>query len=132
MSLLRRHPVGRVAIVRHGQPEIVPVTYVVLGEDVVFASTTGGKSIAAAERAALAFEVDEIDPLTHTGWSVVVTGVAHETDASEATDGDSLGAGLGLHSWVGRHAVHLFRLSTARISGRRIAPPTQETTPAAD
>jgi nitroimidazol reductase NimA-like FMN-containing flavoprotein (pyridoxamine 5'-phosphate oxidase superfamily) len=29
----------------------------------------------------VAFEVDDIDPVSHTGWSVVVTGSARELSA---------------------------------------------------
>jgi nitroimidazol reductase NimA-like FMN-containing flavoprotein (pyridoxamine 5'-phosphate oxidase superfamily) len=44
----------------------------------------GTKLDSAANNAVVAFEVDEIDPVAHTGWSVMVTGMARElTDPGE-------------------------------------------------
>lgn len=118
LSLLATRPVGRVAISRNALPVILPVTYRLLGEDVVFAAGSGSKSLALAHENVVAFEVDEIDLATRSGWSVAVVGVARrvqegEPDWQAATD-------LDLRPWVGHQTVHLIRLATDRLSGRRL------------
>ena len=118
LSLLASRPVGRVGVSRHALPVIFPVTYCLLGEDVLFATGTGSKSLAVAHENVIAFEIDEIDPASRSGWSVVVVGVARRIDERDpdwqaATD-------LDVRPWVGRHAVNLIRLGTERLSGRRL------------
>jgi hypothetical protein len=41
LRLLATRPVGRVGVSRHALPAILPVTYRMLGEDIVFATGTG-------------------------------------------------------------------------------------------
>jgi uncharacterized protein len=118
LSLLATRPVGRVAISRYALPVILPVAYRLLGEDVVFATGSGSQSLALAHENVIAFEVDEIDLATRSGWSVAVVGLARrvqegDPDWQAATD-------LDLRPWVGHHPVHLLRLATDRLSGRRL------------
>lgn len=74
LSLLARVEYGRVAVVTaDGHPEIFPVNFALEGRSVVF--STGSRLL--IERAPLghiAFEADSIDPTTHEGWDVVVSG----------------------------------------------------------
>jgi nitroimidazol reductase NimA-like FMN-containing flavoprotein (pyridoxamine 5'-phosphate oxidase superfamily) len=118
LDLLARRPVGRVALSRHALPVILPVTYRLVDEDVYFSTVTGTKSTAVADQTVIAFEVDDIDPDTRTGWSVLVVGVATEIDPGHDIV-DRLRA-IGLRSWIGERAVHLVRLRTDRLSGRRL------------
>jgi hypothetical protein len=64
----------------------------------------------------IAFEADEVDPVTRTGWSVVVTGVAQVVD-------DPLQQAI-IRSVVepfapGHHEVYV-RLPLTVVTGRRI------------
>jgi uncharacterized protein len=77
----------------------------------------GTKFDAAANNAVVAFEVDEIDPVAHIGWSVMVTGMARElTDPGElaATQTPPLARGTPGDD----HRV--IAISTELLSGRRI------------
>jgi len=113
-ALLAAHGIGRLAI--GGIAHIVPVNYAMDGDDVVLRSTSGIKSDAIARGAVVAFEVDEIDLVYHTGWSVMVTGVASlvrdpATRARLAT--------LPLRSWVDSSSDWI-RIVPVTISGRRL------------
>ena len=119
LSLLASRPVGRVAISRHALPVILPVTYCLLGGDVVFAAGTGSKSLAAVNENVIAFEVDDIHPVTRSGWSVVLVGMGHRID--ERDPDWEAAIDLDVRPWVGHHAVHLIRLPTDRLSGRRLS-----------
>lgn len=78
--------VGRVALSIGALPAIVPVTYRVDGDDVVF-EAAAGTPLMASTRHVLAFETDEIDPNTGWGWTVHAVGVAQQVDEREAPDG---------------------------------------------
>jgi len=120
LFLLATRSVGRVAVSRHALPTILPVNYAMLGEEIVFATGTGSISLAGAEEVVLAFEVDEADPVTRSGWSVVVVGKARRID--ERNSDWEAARCLNLEPWVGRHAVELVRLKSHRLTGRRICP----------
>jgi len=66
------------------------------------------------------FEADAYDPAGHTGWSVIVSGIATLT-----TDVDTVAAqlGAGLRSWAPPPRDRLLRISVDRIEGRRLALP---------
>jgi len=122
LELLGSAQLGRVAITRYALPAILPVNYAMLGDDIVFATGTGSKSLAINHETVIAFEVDAIDPTARTGWSVLAVGKARPFDERDA----DLAAAkqLDLDPWVGRHAVGLIRMPTDLLSGRRITVPT--------
>lgn len=76
IELLSSAVVGRVVFAVSALPAVVPVTFAVLDEAVVLRTSEGTRLAMAADRGVLAFEADRIDPVTRTGWSVVVTGIA--------------------------------------------------------
>ena len=59
-------------------PAVFPVNYGVLDGAIVFRTGEGSKLDAAVRNAVVAFEIDEVDPLYHEGWSVLVVGLADE------------------------------------------------------
>jgi hypothetical protein len=59
----------------------------------------------------LSVEADDVDRVSHTGWSVVVTGRAEV--AAERDD-------LPLASWGRPNADHLVRVDAELVTGRRI------------
>lgn len=119
LALLASRPVGRIGVSAYALPAILPVTYRLLGESVVFATGVGSKSLAVSHGNVVAFEVDEIDAESRAGWSVLVVGIAHEI--GERDPDWEVARDLDLRPWVGRHAVTLIRLGTERLSGRRLA-----------
>lgn len=118
LRLLATVPVGRVAVSVGALPAILPVNFVVLDGDVVFRTAPGSKLDAAVRNAVVAFEADAVDAVYHTGWSVLVVGVAEEV-----TDPESLRAvdALPLEPWaLDGLADHVVRIRTQTISGRRL------------
>jgi nitroimidazol reductase NimA-like FMN-containing flavoprotein (pyridoxamine 5'-phosphate oxidase superfamily) len=77
VQLLELHDLGRVAVALGGQPEVFPVNYATDGKIVVFRTARGTKLDRSTE-GRIAFEVDDWDPMSGTGWSVMLKGVAEE------------------------------------------------------
>lgn len=119
VRLLGSQTVGRVVVVDHGAPYVVPVNYAMDGDAVVFRTAVGTK-LDAASRSSVAFEVDELDVEARTGWSVVVRGVAQEVTSFDRPDLVSRMAALPLHPWVPGDKPHFIRLAPHTITGRRV------------
>lgn len=117
--LLRTVAVGRIVFTESALPAIQPVNFTVDGVDVIIRTSGGGKLAAAVSGSVVAFEADEIDAATRSGWSVVVVG-----HASLIRDIDRLVALAGPDSrpWVPGRTDHVIRIKIERITGRRIVP----------
>ena len=116
-SLLARHNIGRVGVCLGALPAIFPVNYSLVDIDVYFWTAPGTKLFAALDHAVVAFEVDDTDTDSETGWSVLAVGVAEEIRDRDLAKRAMAG---GLRSWLPqRHC--LIRVSTDFVSGRRIA-----------
>ncbi|GGT07320.1 hypothetical protein GCM10010271_07230 [Streptomyces kurssanovii] len=89
LRLLGTVSLGRIVFTQQALPAVRPVNHFMDGDDVIVQLHDGATiaSIVAptdATGVVVAYEADVIDPETHTGWSVVVTGYAHRvTDPSE-------------------------------------------------
>jgi nucleotide-binding universal stress UspA family protein/nitroimidazol reductase NimA-like FMN-containing flavoprotein (pyridoxamine 5'-phosphate oxidase superfamily) len=97
LRLLESVPVGRVSFYTDGEVVILPVNHVVDGQDVVFRTNRGSKLSAAERQDHVAFEADDYDPRTRTGWSVLVkgrAGVVHEDPEIQRL------SRLGLYPWI--------------------------------
>ena len=115
LALLRQSPVGRLAVVVDGQPDIFPVNYVADHGTVVFRTAEGTK-LAGAVGAAVAFEVDGYDPAAGAAWSVVVKGRAEQVRRLE----DLLDtAGLPLFPWHAAPKQRFVRIVPDGVTGRR-------------
>src|SRR3954452_18229800 len=75
-ALLRSHTIGRVGWNTLDGPQILPVTYVVREGAVIFRTAPYGALSELRNVRQVAFEVDEFDVTTRTGWSVLVRGTA--------------------------------------------------------
>lgn len=117
LRLLGPAGVGRVAVVDGGHPVIFPVNYVVDEEEVLFRTAGGTKFDAAARGQIVAFEIDDADPIYHTGWSVVVTGRAEEITDPERRARIDAGR---LRPWAEGVKDHVVAVHTERVTGRRI------------
>ena len=117
LRLLDVVPVGRVGFYADGEVVILPVNFVVDGQDVIFRTGAGSKLSSVGGKNLVGFEADEYDARTHSGWSVVVSGLTEEVEDDEEirrlTD-------LGLQSW-GRAAdePHWIRIRPTSVTGRR-------------
>ncbi len=112
MRLLAAHGVGRLAVIAAGAPLVVPVNYAWIEGAVVFGSDAGTKR-QALELRQVAFEIDESDPMTHTGWSVLVVGWA---EAAEDIDE----VRVPIAPWCGVQDPDWIRIVPDRVTGRRI------------
>ncbi|MEV7414521.1 pyridoxamine 5'-phosphate oxidase family protein [Streptomyces sp. NPDC089919] len=120
LRLLGSVSLGRVVFTRYALPAVRPVNHVLDGEDILVRVHDGGALAALAAPAGtpgvvVAYEADEIDPVTHLGWSVVVTGYARSVD-----DADDLVPAPVEHlpvPWVGLDAPHLVRIRPDLVTG---------------
>jgi hypothetical protein len=71
---LSRHRVGRVSVSRGALPVIMPVTYQIDGDSVVFCAPLDAGFVRACDNAVVAFEVGDINDAD--GWTVHVVGIA--------------------------------------------------------
>jgi uncharacterized protein len=119
--LLGSVPLGRIGFVAGGEVVILPVNFVVDGQDVVFRTAEGSKLSAVEVGHYVGFEADSYDTDSRTGWSVVVNGLAEIVDSDdEAARLD----GLGMSSWGGMDADRVWvRIRPVSITGRRIPAP---------
>jgi len=116
LDLLRTRSVGRLAYVaRAGVPDVVPVNYVVDGEDVLIRSGPGPKLQAAERGDLVAFEVDDIDEATQRGWSVVVHGKARRLSPADVQH-----LQVQAQPWAVGPRSHVIRVRPRRITGRRL------------
>ena len=117
LRLLASETFGRVAVTMGALPVVIPVNYRVVDDRVVFRTTEGTKLAAATERAVVAFEVDRIDPLDHTGWSVLVTGTAEVvTDPAELARCRA----AGVPRWAKAADDRFVAITTELLTGRAI------------
>jgi nitroimidazol reductase NimA-like FMN-containing flavoprotein (pyridoxamine 5'-phosphate oxidase superfamily) len=124
LRLLASKEVGRLAFLSAGRPQILPVNYVLDGDAVVFASGSGAK-LWGATRSEVAFEVDDTEPLTRSGWSVIVHGLPQEvTDLDHAGLLERVRA-LPLRPWPAGYRPNLVRIAPWVVTGRRIRPALQ-------
>lgn len=117
LRLLREHAIGRVAVVAGGRPLIFPVNYTVDGATIVFRTDPGTKLDGVSNGFNVAFEIDGIDALYHTGWSVLLSGRGREiVEPNELT----AVAELPLRPWAKGDKAHWVRIRPETITGRRI------------
>ncbi len=118
LQLLASVSYGRVVFTLDALPAIRPVNHLV-DHGIIIIRTRLTSGIAAAVRSTdqvVAYEADDLDPHTETGWSVVVTGRAVTvTDADQIARYEQL-----LHPWV-NHADTVVALTPQDINGIRIA-----------
>ena len=75
-ELAATREIGRVAWVDEGGPIVLPVNYAV-GDGEIWVRTSPYSLLAReCDGVAVAFEVDEVDEVTRSGWSVLVRGRA--------------------------------------------------------
>jgi hypothetical protein len=117
---LRTTTVGRLGVVEGGAVLIFPVNFVVADRTVLVRTAPGAK-LEAARRSPVTLEVDDFDPDTKTGWSVMVRGRAEEITDFDAPAVRAL-RDVPLHPWAGDKPIWV-RILPSVISGRRLSGP---------
>lgn len=121
LRLLASVPVGRVGFYADGEVVVLPVNHVVDGQDIVFRTANGSKLSAAEGQDLVAFEADDYDGRTMSGWSVLVNG--HAEIVYEDAETRRL-AGLGLRSWASAaERPFWIRIRPTSVTGRQIPAP---------
>ncbi|GAA0922301.1 pyridoxamine 5'-phosphate oxidase family protein [Pseudonocardia zijingensis] len=121
LRLLTAERVGRVVFSEAALPAALPVNYVLDGEEVVFRTARGGRLATMVPGKVVAFEVDDFDLATRTGWSVLGVGEAYQVcDPERLTELAESGPEL----WVPQRRDVVVRLPLQVLSGRRIFRPS--------
>ncbi len=115
LRLLETATIGRIGISSGALPVILPINYRVDGDRILFRTSAGTKLDAATRGAVVAFEVDDIDPVYHSGWSVLVVGVASDVEGAPEEDV------WATPRWAGDGEDRLVAISISHLSGRRVA-----------
>ena len=123
LRLISPGGIGRIVYVGRYGLTVLPVNYKLHQGSILFRtgqdSPTGEDlqtGIAHAEYQ-VAFEIDNIDPAAHEGWSVLIHGPAHQmtTDAERALVEES-----GVEPWGPGPKELAIRITPDRITGRRL------------
>jgi nitroimidazol reductase NimA-like FMN-containing flavoprotein (pyridoxamine 5'-phosphate oxidase superfamily) len=126
LRLISPGGIGRLAFTGRYGLTVLPVNYKLHDGSIMFRTSQGSPTdedlrtgIAHAEYE-VAFEIDEIDPATEAGWSVLIQGSAHHmaTEAERAAARAS-----GVEPWAGGSREHAIRITPTRITGRRLRRP---------
>lgn len=111
-QLLAGHDLGRVAWATTDGIVVLPVSYALVGERIVFRTAPGTLLAGLASPQPVGFQIDDLDPETQTGWSVLVQG----TTAPGAP-----GEGAGAHPWAPGDRQVTVVIEPSVYSGRVIA-----------
>ena len=111
-ELLREQEFGRLAFHLANEVHIVPINYLVDGQNLVFRTAEGSKLLGVTMNQDVAFEVDRYDETRAV--SVVVRGKARELEGAEADRAEQ----LPLHSWVPYDKFSLVVIEPTEVTGR--------------
>ncbi|MGW2402335.1 helix-turn-helix domain-containing protein [Kitasatospora sp. NPDC001664] len=116
-ALIGAGGIGRVALPGAAGPAVLPVNYAVDTGSVVYRTSPHGGA-APVPGTALSFQVDQIDDLDGTGWSVLLTGTAEPVE--DPAEVALLSAGPGVEPWAGGSRDLWIRIRPGTVTGRRI------------
>ncbi|MFD8723835.1 pyridoxamine 5'-phosphate oxidase family protein [Streptomyces sp. NPDC059629] len=114
-------PVGRIVHTRHALPAVLPVNFGLDGDGAVLLRTSAASELVRAiDGSVVAFEADEVDAGSCSGWSVVVTGAA--TVVSDPAEHRRL-VHDGPRSWVPVPHEVFVRIEPELVTGRELSGP---------
>lgn len=115
-ELLAEKVVGRVAYGDDDGPVVLPVNYVLDKETVLFRTSPSSPMAAHVREGKVAFQVDEVDEVTESGWSVLLRGVATFEQPKDT--------GPGNHPrpspWAQGSRILVVRITPHLLTGRRL------------
>ncbi|EGG43328.1 Nitroimidazol reductase NimA, pyridoxamine 5'-phosphate oxidase superfamily [Streptomyces griseoaurantiacus] len=118
LRLLAEVPVGRIVYTRHALPAVLPVNFVLDGDSSVLLRTSAGSDLLrAVDGVVVAFEADSFDAVSHSGWSVVVTGPA--SAVTDPAEHERL-LRTGPQSWMPIQEDVFIRIEAAMVTGREL------------
>ncbi|GAA1422427.1 pyridoxamine 5'-phosphate oxidase family protein [Streptomyces thermospinosisporus] len=118
LRLLAKVPVGRVVYTLRALPAVLPVNFALdTDASVLLRTSPGSELVRAVNGFVVAFEADDFDPVTRTGWSVIVTGrAALVTDPAEL----KRLSGTGPTSWMPLPDSVIIRIESELVTGREL------------
>ncbi|MDN3359768.1 pyridoxamine 5'-phosphate oxidase family protein [Actinomadura sp. DC4] len=119
LALMTSVPVGRVVYTDQALPAIMPMNFVLDGDEVVIHTASDSTLAAALRNAVVAFQIDDFGPDATTGWSVTITGQARLVDGVEET---ARLARLPLLPWVTAVNGQFIRIPARHVTGSRLGP----------
>lgn len=117
--LLQSVSVGRIVFSYRAMPAIRPVNHLIDRRTIVIRSHMGAAIVARTsgeDGAVVCYEADDLDPFRHTGWSVIVTGMARlvrEHAAAERYREQ-------LEPWIAGELDHVISIEPRIVSGIRL------------
>ncbi|MGX7761629.1 pyridoxamine 5'-phosphate oxidase family protein [Streptomyces angustmyceticus] len=123
LRLLGTVSLGRIVFTQNALPAIRPVNHLLHHGEVIIrthegAALAGLTGHAGDDGVVVAYEADAIDPATHCGWSVVVTGYCHlVTDPDDLAHYRAL-----LHPWAEHRMSYALRIRPDLVTGLRLSP----------
>ncbi|MCZ4602767.1 pyridoxamine 5'-phosphate oxidase family protein [Streptomyces sp. Lzd4kr] len=118
LRLLGKVPVGRVVYTRQALPAVLPVNFCLDADGaVLLGAAADSELVRAVDGAVVAFEADEVDAATRSGWSVVVTGSA--AVITDAADHERL-VRTGPRSWAPSPSEVFIRVDPELVTGREL------------
>ncbi|WP_413759882.1 pyridoxamine 5'-phosphate oxidase family protein [Streptomyces sp. MMBL 11-3] len=120
LRLLAKAPIGRVVYTRQALPAVLPVDFSLDRDAVLLCTSPDSDLVRAVDGVVVAFEADEFDAGTRSGWSVVVTGRASVvTDPAER---ERL-ARAGPVPWMPLRDGVFVRIESEMVTGRELRGP---------
>jgi nitroimidazol reductase NimA-like FMN-containing flavoprotein (pyridoxamine 5'-phosphate oxidase superfamily) len=118
LRLLAEVPVGRVVYTRQALPAVLPINFSLDADASVLLFTSAGSDLMRAiDGVVVAFEADEFDAETRSGWSVVVTGRA--TAVTDPAEHQRLSR-TGRQSWMPVRDGVFVRIESTLVTGREL------------
>jgi len=118
LRLMATTPVGRIIYTRHAMPAVELVNFTVDAGDIVIRTAPSGKLLAAIRGAVVAFEADEYDTATRSGWSV--TAVGHAREVTNPADAGMLRT-TGPLPWAPGDHPYFVRITPGQLTGRYLS-----------
>ncbi|MCG5218929.1 pyridoxamine 5'-phosphate oxidase family protein [Streptosporangium sp. KLBMP 9127] len=117
IRLLASARIGRIVFTERALPAVQPVGFALDGDTIVVRAAARSTLAGAAHDAIVAFEADDFNPETRTGWSV--TTVGHARAVHDPAEIERL-ARLPLISWTPGGPDHYIVIQPEQLSGRRL------------
>ncbi|GAA1192969.1 pyridoxamine 5'-phosphate oxidase family protein [Streptomyces hebeiensis] len=118
LSLLAKVPVGRVVYTRQALPAVLPINFSLDTDASVLLHTSPDSDLVRAiDGVVVAFEADEFDAASRSGWSVVVTGRA--TVVTDPVEHERL-SDAGPTSWMPLGDAVFVRIESEMLTGREL------------
>jgi nitroimidazol reductase NimA-like FMN-containing flavoprotein (pyridoxamine 5'-phosphate oxidase superfamily) len=123
LRLIGQAEIGRIGFSGRFGPVVLPVNYKLVDGAIIIRAEEYGhlaedlRTGITGANYKVAFEIDETDAATRTGWSVLIQGAVHHVD-DEGERASLLGGGV--EPWAGGERALFLRIVPSLITGRRI------------